>query len=91
MTDDSGEERWRYWKRVDERNCLLIYVIYERPTDYPEHFVVRRWKVVGGTHTPEKFLMTSDTLDEARGCVPPGLMKFGREIIDDPCIVESWL
>ena len=87
----SEEERWRHWKRVNESKCLLIYAIYERPLDYPDRFVVRRWKVVGAIPTPEKVPMIANDLEDARACVPPDKMRLDRCVIDDPAILEVWL
>ena len=73
---------------------LLIYTIYGRPSDYPTEFVCRRWN--GYAQMPT-VLDTSEpfargkTLDEVRRQLPAGLTNIGRERMDDPVIVESWV
>ena len=70
---------------------LEMWIVYDRPPDYPESFVAR--KTVTGvsivTMTDEMF--TADTLDELRALLPPGLYRIHRFEQDDPKIVEVWL
>ena len=66
---------------------LEMFVVYERPRDYPAHFVVRRFL---GEKPTEDFAM-AETLDGARAEVPPGLVMMARAEGDDPKIVEVWL
>lgn len=69
---------------------MKLWVIYERPKDYPDHFVVRRWTVDVGRAIPEKLAALATTLEEARDIVPDGLHCIPRHESDDPCIVEVW-
>jgi hypothetical protein len=66
---------------------LAIWVIYERPRDYPNSFVVRRWS--GGK--PARFCQVFNTLQEARDAIPNGLCCLERQPDDDPSIKETWL
>lgn len=68
-------------------NTLNLFVLYKRPLDYPEHFVVRRWENDKPTHD----VWLADTLEGARGKLPPGLYRLARDPGDDPVIVETWI
>jgi hypothetical protein len=71
---------------------LVNWVIYERPSDYPDKFVVRRWELRGTEEiVPDQECRLADSLEEARGLIPDGLYCVGRFAQDDPCIVECWL
>lgn len=70
---------------------MLMYVIYDHPRDYPEHFVVRAWSVGFGAVLPLGDPMLTKTLDAARGHVPWHATNIGRERYDDPVIVEVWM
>lgn len=71
---------------------MILYTIYERPSDHPSHFVVRGHEILrkGGTR-PQTDFKLADTLDEARRCIPPGYVNIGREPEDDSSIVETWI
>jgi len=70
---------------------LAFWVIYNKPSDYPNHFVVRRQRALPGEIVPEKLAQIAETLEEARKLIPPGLYCLGRFPDDDPVIVESWI
>lgn len=73
--------------RQKESPLLEMFVVYERPRDYPEHFVVRRWFADKMTLDYE----LAPSLDDARKLVPPTAdVCFPRSVLDDPCIVETW-
>jgi hypothetical protein len=70
---------------------LRMWVVYERPSDFPDHYVVRmHWvhsrgggaAMIGGLYV---------SLEEARADVPPGCVRFGRDACADPVILETWL
>ncbi len=72
-------------------NVLSQWVIYDHPRDYPEKFVMRRWKIGAENVLATDEMATADTLDEIRRAVPPGRYRLPRYRDDDPCIVEVWL
>lgn len=72
------------------RDTLALFSIYDRPSDYPDGYVVRRWEVVDGRSVPGA-ARTAPTLERARRLLPPGLINLGRKAGDDPCIVETWI
>jgi hypothetical protein len=70
---------------------LLLYTIYDHPTDYPNHFAVRRECINAGVVTKDPHVYLAPTLEEARRLLPPGLHQLPRNPNDDPKIVECWL
>lgn len=66
---------------------LSIYVIYEKPKDFPDKFVVRQWE----NDKPTMQHWFADSLKEARKMVPPGKVRIVRDPGDDSVIVESWI
>lgn len=70
---------------------FIVYVIYDHPTDFPEHFVVRRWVIDDSGHRPMEIASLCDSITEARDEIPAGLIRFPREPQEHPSIVESWI
>lgn len=73
---------------------LITFTIYEKPKDYPDKFVVRRWGVVHGRSMPvpdPKAWAVTDSLEMARKSLPRGLYRTARHPQDDPVIVETWV
>ena len=68
----------------------VMFVVYDHPTDYPKHFVVRRWAIVAGGLIPGECRLADD-LDDARALVPSGMHRIVRSHHDDPKIVEAWI
>jgi hypothetical protein len=69
-----------------------MFVIYNRPRDFPAHVVVRRHLVGSGWAKPDETpLAVVRTVAEARAALPPGLTCLGRNSADDPCIIEVWV
>ena len=72
----------------DERR-VFVYTIFDRPDDFPDDFVCRKFE--SGGVTPREVVGTGKTLEEVRQCLPPGLTMLARVANDDPNIVETWL
>lgn len=72
---------------------LTMYVVYHRPSDSPEEYVVRRHHVMtGGLQAVDKTLWARGlTLEFVRNQIPPGYANVGRAEFDDPAIAEVWL
>lgn len=69
------------------RGALNIWTIYDRPTDFPDGFIARRWE----SDMPTTDCITGD-LAEMRGAFwQCGLVCITRGDADDPKIVECWL
>ena len=66
-----------------------IWVVYDKPRDYPRHFIARLWD--GMTNTPTETFIIGPDLMAIRDTLPAGLACMGRLDADDVCIVEVWL
>lgn len=66
------------------------YIIYDRPKDYPDHFVVREFDIFPNLVVPGRCRLAY-SLEQARNLVPPGLALVQPDPSDDPVIVEIWL
>lgn len=70
---------------------MYQYVVYERPDDYPDGFVTRRWRIErGGVPPVPDQGWTAASLEGARAWVPEGMVNIGRYPEDDSKIVEVW-
>lgn len=81
-------------------NVLVIYTMYDRPRDYPDHIVIRPFVIGGsgevarGEPQIQATVILVDTVSEARDTMlkfDPGLTFLTRQPGDDPPIVGSWL
>lgn len=71
---------------------LPMWVVYDRPSDYPAHYVARQHVVGIAGQQPTDRAMVSDTLDSIRLALANlGLTCITRSADDDPAIVETWL
>ena len=68
-------------------NSIVLYVVYDHPRDYPEHFVVRQWEM----DQPTDRYTLHDSLAAARASIPFGLACLHRDEEDEPQILETWL
>lgn len=72
-------------------DCLTIWTIYQRPSDYPDSWVLRGHDILGEQAQPHRVCFVCRTLDEVRAKVPPGARRIGREPEDHPTIYETWV
>jgi hypothetical protein len=73
---------------------MEMFVVYERPRDYPDKFVVRRWWIGTGSGKPEAdqdWFYLGKTLEDVRAQVPEGCFRLNRDPNDEPQIVEFWI
>ncbi len=73
---------------------MTLYTIYDKPVDFPDYFVVRKFFIIRGSKEPEPAEMPfafADTLEDIRKKIPPGLFCFPRDESDSPRIVETWM
>lgn len=75
---------------MSARGGLDVWVIYDHPEDYPEHFVVRPQTIERGKIAFGLPILTA-SLEAARGYVPEGLVCLARCPEDVPAIVETWI
>lgn len=72
---------------------LDMWVVYDHPTDFPDHFVARRWEVLRQEH-PTDDVLTADTLEALRFTIEREkfcTVQLARSPGDDPKIVEVWM
>ena len=69
---------------------LTLWVIYERPSDYPDSYVVRMWHVTARYQEAGE-AKAFPTLEEARAHIPKSLWPIPRSPEDDEKIVETWI
>jgi hypothetical protein len=71
---------------------LPMWVVYDHPADYPEHYVARQHIVgISGREVTGR-VMVSLALDSIRAALSNlGLVCVTRSDEDDPVIVETWL
>jgi hypothetical protein len=70
---------------------LAMWIVYDHPTDHPDHFVARKWLINSEGQHPTREIIDSITLEGLRAQLPPGLVCLPRDPTDPPKIVEVWL
>ncbi len=70
-----------------------IYTVYDHPSDYPDHFVVRKWLIKdGGITEAGDIVKKSKNYSAIRNhMLDRGLHRLMRNEGDDPCIMECWI
>lgn len=89
----SAESRAREmleWLHAKYHDHLPMWVITERPTDYPDDYVARLHMSLP-VPVATRVMLRRPTLEAVRRALPYGLVKLDRHEMDDPKIVEVWL
>lgn len=73
---------------MENSSEFICYVIYDKPRDYPDRYVARRW--VGGV-PDEKPISVVRELRHARKAIPNHFFCVGRQVGDDVGIIETWV
>ena len=74
------------------RGALTIWTIFDRPADFPEGYVARRFEIdEGGGSLATRDTLTGKLDDIRMALEKAGFMKMARDEGDGPQIVESWL
>lgn len=70
-----------------------VWVIYDHPKDYPTGYVLRKHEVHhNGVQVVTDDVYVCPEVEPLRQQLQGmGKVCLGREIVDDPCILESWL
>lgn len=68
-----------------------MWVIYDRPKDFLDQYVVRQWFIGPGVIFADEQAYLAATLEAARAMIPTGLTPIPRKPDDDPVIVEVWI
>lgn len=73
--------------------ALPMWVVYDRPSDYPEAVVLRLWETLPEpTATEHAIPLEPERLAEMREALADaGYIKLLRTEEDDPAIMETWL
>jgi hypothetical protein len=91
------EATWNtFGAMVPTEECLPMFVVYDRPLDYPKDVVIRRNDVTfpSGGRRVWNYVILFRTVDEARQWIRDGyphLHQLSRCPDDEPQIVEVWL
>jgi hypothetical protein len=70
--------------------CLPMFTIYDRPSDYPDGFIARMF-LTGRLDIATLITVTGSLEDIQDKMMEVGLSKLTRSEGDDPKIVEVWL
>lgn len=92
MPSDVPNERGEWGGKI--HNILYLYTIYDHPSDFPDAYVVRRWKTTAnGSCEPEKepFLIDKDLQKIIPKLEAMGLIFLPPKPWDDPIIFGSYV
>ena len=70
---------------------LSMWVIYDRPRDYPDGPIARRWEIGVGSARPTSEAIAGPLDMLRRHFHSLGLTVLARDPTDEPQIVESWI
>jgi len=77
-----------YIKRRTSVEEITAWVIYDHPTDFPDHFVARKYLY----DAPTQDMLQSENLNHLREEMHKlGLVCIPRSPSDDAKIVETWI
>lgn len=78
---------------VTDGQALVMWVVYDKPSDFPSSFVARKhvMEVYAHEFVATQELHVAPTLQELRAKLPAGLYPIGRSAMDAPQIVEVWI
>ena len=87
----AGTKILKTLKEADTTEIMPMAVIYRKPKEYPDNYVVRIFD--GKTGRPTNLAILRKTLEECREVITASGYSacFPRSRYDDPIIVESWL
>ena len=75
-------------------DCITFWSIFERPLDYPENFVVRRFFVPGGSLQPlveRTPVAVCDSLEEARSAISAPVCRMPVTEKDVRSLIETYM
>ncbi len=77
---------------MSEEECLEMYVVYKHPLDFPDEWVVREYSIDSiGNVSPQRIYAKGKCLCDVVEYKPSHMVRFERNLRDDPCIVETWI
>ena len=87
-------QQWMNNTVCNRKTVVRMYAIYDHPTDYPNHWVVRGWEVIDGLKEPQPDAepILCEDVEEARNHVrkllPYALLIDTKD--PDPHLFEVW-
>lgn len=78
-------------REAQDKGALNIWTVFDRPKDFPESYVARRFEVTAAGSVPTDDIFQgelSSLRENFRRC---GLTCLTRQEQDEPQIVECWL
>lgn len=79
-------------KKDPQSEPLVMWTVYDRPRDYPNGYIARRYLVTAKGAFPTDEVETSPLLAELRRrFARRGLSCLTRDPADHPTVVETWL
>lgn len=87
MLDDSTP------RRSGPSDDLVMWTVYDRPKDFPNNFVARKWLIDHEGHaiSTGNLMVCHDLAMIHFQLTNMGLHRIERDRNDDACIVESWV
>lgn len=71
---------------------LEMWVVYDKPKDYPEHIMARKWNISAGKVVPtETVICHTQYINLEITLEQKGLHKLPPDPHDDPKIKEVWV
>jgi len=71
---------------------LAMWVVYDRPKDFPVGWIARRWLVTRDGPVATADILAADSIETIRAMMQEnGLTRLPRDPSDDKPIVEVWL
>lgn len=80
-------------QRVPPEDAVMTqWVIYEKPSDYPDGYVLRAAFIMKGNQVMiDNVAWYAADPDELRAIMPTGFVRLARMEQDDPVILETWI
>lgn len=74
------------------RSQLSLWTVYNRPKEFPGHFVARKFMIApDGAYPTEETFKAKELADVRREMEKLGLFRMHRSPGDDDKIVETWI
>jgi hypothetical protein len=74
-----------------KRGFMVVWTIYNRPTDHPDGHIARKFESGKGGVVATDMTVEGE-LDDIRITLwNAGLVRLARNVEDEPQIIESWL
>ena len=75
---------------AQHRGELLVWVVYQRPAEFPDRYIARPF-LTRPVVKPLLCHLEAPTLEELRKQLPSDLAYLRRFEADDPVILETWV